>query len=77
MQLSISSDVLLSNYSDIFKVELGMIVDVKAKVLVKPGMIPKVCNAWSVHFAIKEAIEEVLDRLKAAGIILAAPIVAI
>ena len=34
-QLSVSLDVLLSNYSDIFKAELGTIVDFKAKLLVK------------------------------------------
>ena len=40
-QLSVSLDVLLSNYSDIFKVELETIVNFKAKLLVKPGMFPK------------------------------------
>ena len=47
-----------------------MIVDVKAKLLVRPGIIPKVYNAWSVPFSIKEAIGGFLDGLEAAGIIL-------
>ena len=55
-QLSVSLEVL-SNYSDIFKAELGMIVDFKAKLLVKPGMITKFCKARSVPFTIKGAIE--------------------
>ena len=67
-QLSVSSGVLLSNYSDIFKAELGMIVDFKAKLLVKPGTISKFCKARSVPFAIKGAIEGELDRLEAAEI---------
>ena len=46
------------------KNELGTIVDFK----VKPETIPKFCKALSVPFAIKEAIERKLNRLKAAGI---------
>ena len=46
-QLSVSLNVLLSNYSDFFKAELGTIVGFKAKLLVKPGTIPKFCKALS------------------------------
>ena len=63
-QLSVSFDVLLSNYSDIFRAELGTIVDFKVKLLVKPRTIPKVCKVRSVSFAINGAIERKLDRLK-------------
>ena len=45
-QLAINLDVLLSNYSDIFKAELGTIVDSWPS-----------CKAWSVSFAIKGAIK--------------------
>ena len=44
-QLSASLDILLSNYSDIFKDMLGTIVDYKAKLLVKPVIIPNFCKA--------------------------------
>ena len=44
-------------------------MDFKAKLLVKPGMIPKFCKAQSVTFAIKGAIEGKLDRLEAARIL--------
>ena len=53
-QLSVSLDVLLSNYSNIFKAELGAIVDFKAKLLVKPGTIPKFYKARSVAFSPNE-----------------------
>ena len=43
-------------------------MDFKAKLLVKPGTIPKIGKALSVPFAIKGAIEGELDRLEAAGI---------
>ena len=83
-QLSISLDVLLYNYSDIFKPEQGTIVDFKAKLLVNPEMISKFCKIWYVTFAIKGAIEGELKRLEAAGIMeswthsdWAAPVVAI
>ena len=66
--MSVSLDILLSNYSDLLKAELGMIVDFRAKLLVKPGTIPKFFKAWAVPFAVKEAIEGELDRLEAAGI---------
>ena len=46
----------------------GEIVDFKAKLLVKPGTIPKLCKSRSLSIAIKGAIEGELDRLKAAGI---------
>ena len=44
-------------------------MDFKAKLLVKPGTVPKLYKAQSVPFAIKGAIEGVLDILEAAGII--------
>ena len=55
-QLSAGLDVLLSNNSDILKDGLGTIVDFKAKRLVKPGMIPKLCNAWSGPLSSKELL---------------------
>ena len=67
-QLSVSFDVLLSNYSDIFKDELGMIVEFKAKLFVKPGTISKFCKAQSVSFVIKGTIEGKHTGLKDAGI---------
>ena len=39
-QLLVSLNVLLSNYSDIFKAELGTNVAFKATLLVKLGTIP-------------------------------------
>ena len=67
-KLSVGLNILLTNYSNIFIVGLGTITDFKAKLLVKPGMIPKISKALSVPFAIKGAIEGKLDRLEAAGI---------
>ena len=66
-QLSVSLDVLLSNYSDICKAELGTI-DFKDRLLVKSEMIP-FCNARSVPFVTKGATEEDSDRLEAAEIV--------
>ena len=68
-KLSVSLNVLLSNHSDISKNELGTIMDFKAKLLLKPGMIPKFCKAWSVPYAIRGAIEGDLDRLEVTGIV--------
>ena len=48
---------MLTNYSDIFKAELGTIMGFKAKLLSR-----------SVPFAIKGAIEGKFNRLEAAGI---------
>ena len=62
-----------------------MIVDFKAKLLVKPGMVPKFCKPQTLPFDIKGTIEGELNRIEAAGIVervmthtdWAAPIVAV
>ena len=75
---------MLSNYSDIFKADLGTSYRLQGQAVVKSGKIPKFCKALSIPFAIKGAIERELNRLEAAGIMermilsdWAAPIVAI
>ena len=43
--------------------------DVKAKLHLKKGSIPKFCKPRSVPFALRETIERDLDRLDGMGIL--------
>ena len=75
---------LLSNYTTLFSDELGTLQPFKAKIQVRPDAPPRFFKPRSVPYAIKEAIEQELERLEADGIIekvphseWAAPIVAV
>ena len=59
---------LLSKYAGLFDNELGKINDVKAKLHVKPEVSPIFCKARTVPFAIKDTVENEIDRLEKEGI---------
>ena len=70
--------------SEVFRDELGLMTEYKAKLAVKPGAKPIFVRPHSVPFALREPVERELERLEAAGVIekvnhsdWAAPIVAV
>ena len=61
---------VLERYSDVFSTELGTIIkDVKAKLEVKPDVIPLFNRPRPVPFSMKPMIDIELDRLEKAGIL--------
>ena len=81
---SVTLQSLLKKHEEIFRDELGTVTSCKAKLQIRNDAQPKFCKARSVPFALKEPIEQELDRLEASGIIKkvthsewAAPIVAV
>ena len=79
-----SLESLLEKHQEIFLDELGTIRSFPASLQVRPEARPKFFKARSVLFAIKDAIEQELDRLETSGILKkvtssdwAAPIVAV
>ncbi len=75
---------LLSKYDELFQEHLGTFKDYKAKIEVDPGVTPRFCKARMVPYAMREKVEEELDRLVAEGTLepvdysdWAAPIVAV
>ena len=64
-----SLEALLKKHEGIFFEELGTIRPLQAELQVCSDARPKYCKARPVPFAIREAIENELQRLEAAGII--------
>ena len=60
---------MLSEYKEIFSEGLGTIDGFKAKFHVSESAQPKFHKARTVPFAIREAVEEELDRLERIGVI--------
>ena len=60
---------MLKKHEEIFKDELGTVTSCKAKLQIRNDTQPKFCKARSVPFALRETIEQELDRLEASGII--------
>ena len=60
---------MLPQQQSVFKDELGTIQGVKAKLYVKPDSKPKFFKPRPVPHALKEAIEQELDRLESMGVI--------
>ena len=56
---------LLSKYDELFQEHLGTFKDYKAKIMVDPGATPRFCKAHTVPYAMREKVEEELDRLVA------------
>ena len=52
----------LAKHSNLFKDELGKISGTKAKLYMKPDAKPKFCRARQVPFAIREKVEQEIDR---------------
>ena len=75
---------LLSKYDVLFQECLGTFKAYEARIEVDPGATPRFCKAHTVPYAMREKVEEELDRLVAEGTLepvdysdWAAPIVAV
>ena len=62
-------DQILEKYETIFQEKLGTIKGVSARLELKSDARPKFCKARAVPYALKEAIENDLNRLEGLGII--------
>ena len=62
-------DHLLGKFDKVFKDEPGEINTFEAALHLKENVVPKFCKARTVPFALKEAIEQELNRLEQNGII--------
>ena len=60
---------ILDKFSDVFEEGLGEMNTFTASLQLKPGATPRFVKARPVPFAIKQAIEQELDRLEEAGIV--------
>jgi hypothetical protein len=60
---------VLDKYANLFSEGYGTVKDFKAQIHLKENVQPKFCKARPVPFALKAAVNEELDRLKAEGII--------
>ena len=61
-----TSPELLSKHDELFQEGLGTFKGYKAK-KVDPGATPHFCKAHTVPYAMREKVEEKLDRLVAEG----------
>ena len=75
---------LLQKYTAVFTEELGTMKEFSAKLAVRPGAKPRFHRPRSVPYALKEAVEQELDRMERLGVIekvshsnWAAPVVAV
>ena len=64
-----SLEYLLEKYKGIFSDKLGTIKSSQVKLHVNPNEHPKFCRARTVPYAMKEKIEEELDRLEGEGVL--------
>ena len=62
-------DDLLKQYEEIFRDELGKCKQIKAKLHVKPNTVPKFYCPRPIPLALKEKVEEDLNRLERLGVI--------
>ena len=62
-------DDLLKQYEEIFRDELGKCKQIKAKLHVKPNTVPKFYRPRPIPLALKEKVEEDLNRLERLGVI--------
>ena len=60
---------ILDKFSDVFEEGLGEMNTFTASLQLKPGVTPRFVKARPVPFALKQAIEQELDRLEEAGIV--------
>ena len=60
---------MLKSHEEVFKSDLGVISDHEAKLQVSEDAVPKFCKSRPIPFAIKDAVEQELDRLEKDGII--------
>ena len=60
---------LVEEFKEVFKEGLGTVKGMKAKLVIKDGIVPKFCKARPVPYALKGQVEEELDRLTREGIL--------
>ena len=60
---------ILKRHESLFRPELGLARNIDAKLYVEPDAIPRFCNARPVPYALREKVENELNRLQADGII--------
>ena len=68
-KVSTPLDQLLKEYKEVFRLELGTLQGVQAKLVVKPDASPKFHKPRSVPYALKTAIEQDLEHLEQAEIL--------
>ena len=60
---------ILKGHESLFRPELGLARNIDAKLYLEPDAIPRFCNARPVPYALREKVENELNRLQADGII--------
>ena len=60
---------VLEQHEEVFRPELGTLKGYEAKIHVDPDARPRYCKARNVLYALKEKVEQELDRLTKEGII--------
>ena len=60
---------LLCKHADVFKPELCLLTEFKAKLHIKSDAIPKFCRARTVPFALKKPVEVALQKMEEQGFI--------
>jgi len=60
---------LLERYGEVFQPELGTLKGYEAKIHVDPGAKPQFCKARTVPYALKDKVEQELERLTKEGVI--------
>ena len=60
---------ILKGHESLFRPELGLARNINAKLYLEPDAIPRFCNARPVPYALREKVENGLNRLQADGII--------
>ena len=68
-RVSTELDRLIEKFPNLFKEGLGTVKNYQVKLSVDPKARPKFCKPRSVPYALKEAIENDLDRLEQLGVI--------
>ena len=60
---------ILKRHESLFRPELGLARNIDAKLYLEPDAIPRLCNARPVPYALREKVENELNRWQADGII--------
>ena len=62
---------ILTQYSEVFKPDLGMMKNFKAKIFIDPSVPPRFCKVRSVPYAMRPLVEAELEKLVDQGILTA------
>ena len=62
-------EAILNRFSNVFAAELGTITGFQAKLHVQSDVVPKFCKPRPIPFAIRDCIEQELERLEKAGVV--------